>query len=60
MLAATALVLTGLLAGCGQRGPLYLPSPEQVAAPARAKQAPPAVDTEQLDTDSNVNTPATE
>ncbi len=60
MLASTAMALTGLLAGCGQRGPLYLPVPEQATAPARAKQTPPAVDPEQLDTGANVNTPATE
>ncbi|CAM3900391.1 lipoprotein [Vreelandella rituensis] len=42
-----------LLAGCGQKGPLYLPSPEQSSqeptSPAQPEQAPstsPAVEQE--------------
>ncbi|XKH60128.1 lipoprotein [Halomonas sediminis] len=37
-----------LLAGCGQKGPLYLPSPEQ-PSPEQSEQAPstsPAVEQE--------------
>ena len=34
------LLLAALLAGCGQKGPLYLPKPS--AHPASSEQSPPA------------------
>ena len=36
----TWLLLAVLLAGCGQKGPLYLPKP--AAQPASSEQPPPA------------------
>ncbi|HET9817586.1 MAG TPA: lipoprotein [Rhodanobacteraceae bacterium] len=40
LVAATLLLLgAGLLAGCGQKGPLFLPKPN-VAAPASAPSTP--------------------
>ncbi|HET6655208.1 MAG TPA: lipoprotein [Gammaproteobacteria bacterium] len=35
------MLLTGLLAGCGQKGPLFLPKPEQ-PAPATSTVPEPA------------------
>lgn len=59
-LAATAMMLAGLLAGCGQTGPLYLPAPGQAEKPARAREIPPEVVNDQLESGANVSTPATE
>lgn len=38
---AAAMVAVGLLAGCGQKGPLYLPAPGQVNQKAPARATPP-------------------
>lgn len=38
---AAAMVAVGLLAGCGQKGPLYLPAPGQVKQKAPARATPP-------------------
>lgn len=34
MLGMTALLAAGLLSGCGQKGPLYLPTPAEADGPA--------------------------
>lgn len=34
MLGMTALLAAGLLSGCGQKGPLYLPAPAEADGPA--------------------------
>src|SRR6218665_1509032 len=43
--AASALLLAGasaaLLIGCGQRGPLYLPAPQQTTPPSAPPTPPP-------------------
>ncbi|MFC7434741.1 lipoprotein [Hydrogenophaga bisanensis] len=38
---AAATVAVGLLAGCGQKGPLYLPAPGQAKQKAPARTTPP-------------------
>jgi predicted small lipoprotein YifL len=38
IISAALLLVFGLLAGCGQKGPLYLPT--KAAAPASASSAP--------------------
>jgi len=40
ILSAALLLVFGMLAGCGQKGPLYLPT--RAAAPASASSAPAA------------------
>lgn len=43
LILATALVLTAaVLAGCGNKGPLYLPRSQPVPAPAPAASGAPA------------------
>jgi predicted small lipoprotein YifL len=39
---AYAAVLTALLSGCGQKGPLYLPDKNATVVTAPAQPAPPA------------------
>lgn len=57
IMAATAMMLAGLLAGCGQKGPLYLPAPGHTGQPVRVKEVPPEVVSDPLD--DSINTPAT-
>jgi len=38
-LAGAALLTTLMLSGCGQKGPLYLPSPSSAATPTTAPQS---------------------
>jgi len=55
--AAAALVLL-CLAGCGQKGPLYLPDPAPQAVPA-APAAPAADEGQDKDQKDGAQTPAT-
>lgn len=42
LLLLTGLLLAGLLAGCGQKGPLYLPKPQpQASSPESPSSAKP-------------------
>ncbi|MBK7540623.1 MAG: lipoprotein [Candidatus Competibacteraceae bacterium] len=36
------LLLAALLAGCGQKGPLYLPQPQAKSPPSEQAPAPPS------------------
>jgi len=41
LIIGTGAVVFGLLAGCGQTGPLYMPPPAKPKPPAPAVPAPP-------------------
>jgi predicted small lipoprotein YifL len=41
---AGTVVLTALLAACGQKGSLYMPAKAQTAAPAKPSQTEPPAD----------------
>jgi len=43
----TAAVLLSLLAGCGQKGPLYLPDKKKAKVPATQTEAAPAASPQQ-------------
>ena len=52
-------VATLLLAGCGQKGPLYLPDPAPQAVPATPANAPaPAAPDSERDRNKQGSTPA--
>lgn len=51
-LPTAAILLAGLLAGCGQTGPLYMPNPPAKPAPAQVETPPQPVTT------NNATTPA--